>query len=81
MQNNCIVHVHTITVLQPAFRYDRFTDAFEHVSTVIDDIYKVWELLCLLLSVNLMINVTCNLTRNSQETVVLKHFLDQKMLR
>ena len=22
-------------------RYDRFTDAFEHVSTVIDDIYKV----------------------------------------
>lgn len=23
------------------FRYDRFTEAFEHVSGVIDDIYKV----------------------------------------
>ena len=27
-------------------RYDRFQDAFEHVSTVIDDIYKVWLLVC-----------------------------------
>ena len=23
------------------FRYDRFQDAFEHVSTIIDEIYKV----------------------------------------
>ena len=28
------------------YRYDRFQDAFEHVSTVIDDIYKVWLLVC-----------------------------------
>ena len=27
-------------------RYDRFIDAFEHVSTVIDDIYKVNKALC-----------------------------------
>ena len=25
----------------PLLRYDRFQDAFEHVSTIIDDIYKV----------------------------------------
>ena len=38
----CVVLLHVYFInLYLCSRYDRFQDAFEHVSTVIDDIYKV----------------------------------------
>lgn len=58
------------------FRYDRFQDAFEHVSTIIDDIYKVlyylvhFAILCCILYL-----------RNCLITPVHKLSLDQRMLR
>lgn len=54
----CVVLLHVYFInLYLCSRYDRFQDAFEHVSTVIDDIYKVHVSLCVCMQIYMYVHM------------------------